>query len=88
MTLKPRRSAETETSEGTNLPSVQSDGGEGEGGDVQGAVLHEAADVAHGPPKHPGAVYEADLTKHTETTAVKSWKLLHVLDERALKKCL
>lgn len=29
--------------------------------DVQGAVLGEAADVAHAFPEHPCAVHEADL---------------------------
>jgi len=45
----------------TDLAPVQSDGGERERGDVQRAVLHEATDVAHRPPEHPGAVHEAHL---------------------------
>ena len=51
----------------TNLVSVQGDGGEGESGDMQGAVLHKSTDVAHCPPKHPCAVHKADLTRYTQT---------------------
>ena len=49
------------------LPSVQSDGGERECGDVQRAVLDEAADVTHHPAEHPVTVDEAHLGTHART---------------------
>lgn len=51
----------------THLPSVQSDGREGESGHVQRAVLHKATDVTHDPSKHPSAVHKSDLEEDTHT---------------------
>lgn len=44
-----------------HLVPVEGDGRQGQGGHVEGAVLHKAADVAHGLPKDPRAVHKADL---------------------------
>lgn len=49
----------------TNLSSVQCYSSQSQSGDVQGAVLYEAADVTHHLPKHPGAVHKADLNEQT-----------------------
>ena len=43
------------------LVPVQGDGRQGQRGDMEGAVLHEAADVAHGLSKDPRAVHEPNL---------------------------
>lgn len=45
---------------------VEGDGRQGQRGDMEGAVLHKAADVAHGLSKNPCAVHKPDLR---ETTA-------------------
>lgn len=50
-----------------DLSSVQSNGGERQSGYVQRAVLYKSTDVAHCPPKHPGAVHKSDLRKHKHT---------------------
>lgn len=63
---QPRRGNRGSARSQTNLSAVQRDGGEGESGDVQGAVLNEATDVTHRPPEHPGAVHKADLREHTQ----------------------
>lgn len=55
----------------TDLSSVQCDGGEGQSGDMQWAVLHKTANVTHCPPKHPGAVHKSDLREHTYTAHYK-----------------
>ena len=44
-----------------HLVPVQGDGCQGQRGDVEGAVLHEAANVAHGLSKDPRAVHKPNL---------------------------
>lgn len=44
------------------LVPVQGDGRQGQRGDVEGAVLHKAADVAHGLSKDPRAVHKPNLS--------------------------
>lgn len=44
-----------------HLVAVHGNGCQRQDRDVQGAVLGEAADVAHAFPEHPRAVHEADL---------------------------
>lgn len=48
-------------SAGSHLVPVHRDGREGQGGDVEGAVLGKPADVAHPLPEYPRAVHEASL---------------------------
>lgn len=50
---------------------VESDGRQGQRGDVEGAVLHEAADMAHGLSKNPRAVHKPDLRRNNSSSARK-----------------
>lgn len=50
---------------------VESDGREGQCGDMEGAVLHKAADVAHGLSKNPRAVHKPDLRGNNGSSARK-----------------
>lgn len=54
-----------------HLVPVQSDGRQGQRGHVEGAVLHKAADVAHGLPKNPRAVHKPDLRGSNNSSATK-----------------
>lgn len=52
-----------------HLVPVEGDGRQGQRGDVEGAVLHKAADVAHGLPKNPCAVHKPDLIGNNSSSA-------------------
>ena len=52
--------------------AVHSDGRQRQGGDVQGAVLCEAADMAHAFPEHPRAVHKADLQTNPRASGIGS----------------
>ena len=57
--------------------AVHGDGRQRQGRDVQGAVLSEAADVAHAFPEHPRAVHKADLQMNPqESGGRRFWPLI------------
>lgn len=48
-------------SEGAHLVPVHGNGCEGQGRDVEGAVLSKPTDMAHPLPKYPGTVHKTSL---------------------------
>lgn len=67
----PPRALEGRGGRQCHLVPVESDGCQGQRGDVEGAVLHKAADVAHGLSKNPRAVHKPDLMGNNSSISQK-----------------